>query len=189
MSNDLYTTPVATLQYPTLANAKADDNGRLKYSACFIFDTDAESPEGSSSLADLKNAVLAAAVAKFGDKAKDMLKSGALRNPLRDGAQKDDKPGFGAGKVFFNASTLYPPVIVDASLQDILDVEGQLYPGCQVRAQINFYAYDAKGNRGVAAGLTAVQKYAEGTKLASGGIDTKAAFGAPKKAAAEDMWD
>lgn len=188
MSNDLFTTPVATLQYPNLAKSRADDNGREKFSACLIFDADPETPEGSVALSDLKSAVLAAATAKFGDKAKDMLKSGALRNPLRDGAQKDDKPGFGEGKLFFNASTMFQPVVVDASLQDILDIEGQIYPGCKVRAQINFYGYDAKGNKGVAVGLTAIQKWSEGERLA-GGIDKKAAFGAPKKAAAEDMWD
>lgn len=186
--SELLTTPVGTLAFPTLANPRADEQGKMKYSLCLILDPDGETPQGSATFKQLQDAVTKVAKEKWGDKAASGLKSGALKNPLRDALQKEGKAGFDEGKFFFNCSTLYAPVLVDRQLNDVLDVENTFYPGCQVRAQINFYAYEAKGNKGVAVGLSAVQKYGEGERLA-GGIDTKAAFGAPDKAAEEDLWD
>ncbi len=41
----------------------------------------------------------------------------------------------------------------------------ELYSGCYVRASINFFAFNTNGNKGVAAGLGNIQKWAEGEPL------------------------
>lgn len=188
IASENFTTPVATLQYPTLASAKPDETGKLKYSCCLIFDADPTTPELSSSLEDMKKAILDVAVKAFGDKAVNMLKTGVLRHPFRDGLQKEGKPGFGEGKLFFNATTQYKPACIDQNVNEILDVTDQLYPGCQVRASINFYSYDSKGNKGIAVGLSAIQKWGDADRL-SGGVDIQSAFGAPKKSSTESLFD
>lgn len=41
----------------------------------------------------------------------------------------------------------------------------ELYSGCYVRASINFFSFNTNGNKGVAAGLGNVQKWADGEPL------------------------
>lgn len=174
------TTPVGVLQYPALFNAKPQtEGGEPVYSLCMIFDD----PE---QLAELEKAARAAAVEKFGDRAKEMVKSPGFRWPLRDGAEKASKPGFGPGTKFFNAKTKFKPPVIDKMHNDILD-SGEVYAGCLGRASIRFFGYDQKGNRGVGVSLNAFQKVADGERL--GGFDAKAAFGEAPKTDPDDMWD
>lgn len=177
------TTPIATLSYPVLFNPKPqNEGGEPVYSACLIF-------EDGIDLTPIKKAIQAAAMEKFGDKAKAMMQSGQLRNPLRDGSEKEGKSGFGAGKHFFNCKTKMRPPLIDKAHNDILDQEA-VYAGCQVRASVRFYGYDRNGNKGVGVALNAIQKVGEGERLA-GGVDLKNAFGAPPadSGADDDMWD
>ena len=46
--------------------------------------------------------------------------------------------------------------------------QSEVYSGCYARLTLNFYAYNANGNKGVAAGLGNVQKLRDGEPL--GGI-------------------
>ena len=46
-----------------------------------------------------------------------------------------------------------------------LDDPADLYAGCKVRASINFYGFDQKGNKGVAVGLRNIQKLSDGERL------------------------
>lgn len=90
-----------------------------------------------------------------------------LRTPLRDGdVERPDDPNY-KNSFFINASSASKPDIVDRDMNDILD-QSEFYSGCYGRASINFYPYDAKGNRGVAAGLGNLQKLADGTYLGGG---------------------
>ncbi|MNV25452.1 hypothetical protein D3C71_1165480 [compost metagenome] len=41
----------------------------------------------------------------------------------------------------------------------------EVYSGCFGRVSLNFYAFDTKGNKGVAAGLNNVQKMSDGDYL------------------------
>jgi hypothetical protein len=68
---------------------------------------------------------------------------------------------------FINANSKVKPGIVDKDLQAIMDPT-ELYSGCYGRASIVFYAYNANGNKGIAAGLQNLQKLEDGEPL--GGI-------------------
>lgn len=98
-----------------------------------------------------------------------------VKTPLRDGdIDRPEDPAY-AGTFFFNCSSERKPGIVDAALNPILDPT-EVYSGCYGRVNVNFYAYDSNGNRGVAAGLNHVQKIEDGEPL-GGGVSVATAFG------------
>ena len=70
------------------------------------------------------------------------------------------------GKYYINCNATQenPPELVDKFGQKIID-PSQLYSGCRVVASVSFYGYDTMGNRGVAVGLNAVMKLADGDRL------------------------
>ena len=90
-----------------------------------------------------------------------------LKTPLRDGdLDRPDDEAY-ANSYFINANSKVKPGIVDKDLQAIMDPT-ELYSGCYGRASIVFYAYNANGNKGIAAGLQNLQKLEDGEPL--GGI-------------------
>ena len=56
---------------------------------------------------------------------------------------------------------------MDADLNPIMDKD-EFYSGCYGRASINFYPFDAAGNKGIAVGLNNLQKMEDGERLAGG---------------------
>lgn len=98
-------------------------------------------------------------IAKFGGKIPPNLKL-----PLRDGdIDRPDDPNY-ADCFFVNANSKEKPGLVDRRRIPITDPL-ELYSGCYVRASINFFAFNTNGNKGVAAGLGNIQKWAEGEPL------------------------
>ena len=98
-----------------------------------------------------------------------------LKTPLRDGdLEKPDDENY-AGHWFMNASSGQKPGIVDANLQPIMS-EAEIYSGCYGRADVNFYAFNTSGNKGVACSLNNLQKLEDGEPLA-GRMSAAAAFG------------
>ena len=98
-------------------------------------------------------------VAKFGGKIPPNLKL-----PLRDGdIDRPDDPNY-ADCYFVNANSKEKPGLVDRRRIPITDPL-ELYSGCYVRASINFFAFNTNGNKGVAAGLGNIQKWADGEPL------------------------
>ena len=88
----------------------------------------------------------------------------AIKTPLRDGdAERPDDPAY-AGHYFLNANSATAPGIVDADCQPIL-TRSEVYSGVYGRASISFYAFNSSGNRGVACGLTNLQKIRDGEPL------------------------
>jgi hypothetical protein len=153
-------TPEATLSYPAISAPKETPSGASKYSACLIFD---DKPR------ELEAAVVATAVERWGAKAKGLLTSRQLRDPIRDGAEKPTV-GYGAGRWFVNASSNRQPGVVskyagpDGKPLPITDPE-ELYPGCRVRASLVPFAYEVNGNRGVSFLLGNIQKLGDGPRL------------------------
>jgi hypothetical protein len=87
-----------------------------------------------------------------------------LKTPLRDGdVERPDDDAY-ANCYFLNASSKNKPGVVDANVQPVLDAT-EVYSGCYGRLTLNFYAYAASGNKGIAAGLGNVQKLADGEPL------------------------
>jgi hypothetical protein len=99
------------------------------------------------------------------------------KNPLHDG--DGEKPNGGAygeeakGHYVLNATSKTKPGLVDIN-RDLLLEETEWYSGIYGRANINFYAYNASGNKGIACGLNHVQKIRDGEPLGGGGSPTDA---------------
>ncbi|HLN88999.1 MAG TPA: DUF2815 family protein [Candidatus Binatia bacterium] len=145
------------LSYCHVFNPQTDDNGEIKYSTAILI------PKGDKeTLKKIKAAVEAAKELgknKWGGKI-----PGNLKTPLRDGDEERGDDEVYKGHYFLNASSRQKPGIVDKNLKEIID-STELYSGCYARVSLNFYAYDAKGNRGIAAGLNNLQKVADGDYL------------------------
>lgn len=128
-----------------------------KYSCSFIIPK-----SDTETIAAIKAAIEQAkqdGVAKFGGKIPPNLK-----HPLRDGdIDRPDDPNY-ADSYFVNANSKERPGLVDRRRIPITDPL-ELYSGCYVRASINFFAFNTNGNKGVAAGLGNIQKWADGEPL------------------------
>ncbi|OLN21882.1 hypothetical protein BTO30_12345 [Domibacillus antri] len=97
--------------------------------------------------------------AKFGGKIPANLKT-----PLRDGdLDREDDPAY-ADSYFINLTSKTAPGIVDQNKIKLTDSTA-IYSGCYVRVSLNMYAFNTNGNKGIAAGLNNVQKWADGEFL------------------------
>lgn len=54
----------------------------------------------------------------------------------------------------------------------------KVYSGCYVRGSVNFYAFNTKGNKGIACGLGNIQKVRESENLGGRGATVADDFGA-----------
>ena len=101
------------------------------------------------------------------------------RTPLYDGdGYRQSGEAFGEecrGSMVITASAKQQPVIVGLDMQNILN-PADVYSGCYIRANINFFAYNSNGNKGIGCGLNAVQKIEDGEPL-GGRVSAEEAFG------------
>jgi hypothetical protein len=89
---------------------------------------------------------------------------GNLKQPLRDGdVERPDDENY-AGHMFINANCKTKPGIVDKNSKPIMD-QDEVYSGCYGRASITFYAFNAKGSKGIACGLNHIMKTKDGEPL------------------------
>lgn len=163
-------TPAATLSYPHLFEATTGPGGegKPKFSATLVF-------APGTDITALKQAAIAAARAKFGDKTEALIRAGKIAMPFREDAE--DK-GYPEGSVYINCrSDQSPglvsrykgpdnkPSIITKDMQKPGD-PNELYPGCQVRASVVAFGYDFQGmKKGVSFALNNVQKLGDGTRL------------------------
>lgn len=94
-----------------------------------------------------------------------------------DGVRPSGEP-FGPeckGHMVITASSKTQPQVVDLNVQPILN-QAEVYSGCYGRVNLNFFAYNQAGNRGIGCGLNCIQKVADGEPL-SGGVSVQEAFG------------
>jgi hypothetical protein len=146
------------LSYAKIWKPEAMEEGQEpKFSTSLII-----SKDDKANLTKIKDAVAAAKkqlVDKLGGK-----EPKGLKLPLRDGDEdREDTPGY-AGAYFINASSKRKPEIVDGKREPITE-ESRVYSGCFVNVSINFYPFDTKGNKGVAAGLGNIQLVKQGEPL------------------------
>jgi len=101
------------------------------------------------------------------------------RIPLYDGdGYRQSGEAFGEecrGCMVITASAKQQPVVVGLDMQNILN-PADVYSGCYIRANINFFAYNRNGNKGIGCGLNAVQKIEDGDPL-GGRVSAEEAFG------------
>lgn len=152
-------TPRALGAYVTLKAPKPGPNGGdAAFSICLLWDKTVD-------LTTIKDAIKAAAVSKWGDKAIEMLKAGRLKNPLRDGDVKaeDNSDPMYKGKVFLNAKNTNRPGLVDTSRNPV--DPGEVYSGCTFHAALRFFPFDKNGNKGVGCSLQNLMLVSKGKRM------------------------
>lgn len=161
-------TPEFRASYPAVFKPRKNDlNGKDEFDIVMLFPKDAD-------LSGLKAAAKAAIKKKWGDKP-----PAGLRSPFRDQGEKQAKSGDGLaaghveGAIFIRAKSTMAPGVVgprkDPATGKLEELdERSFYAGCYARAKVNAYAYDNKGNKGVAFGLRNVQKLRDGESLGGG---------------------
>lgn len=170
MSTDNNSTKVITgkvrLSYVHIFEPQPDDQGKDKYSTAILIPK-----SDKETLRKIKAAVDAAielGKSKWGGKV-----PANLKKPLRDGDEERPDDEAYAGHYFLNASSVNKPGIAKpigkgsdgkTKFQEITD-STEVYSGCYAKVSINFYPFDAKGNRGIAAGLNNVVKVQDGEFL------------------------
>ncbi len=171
MANENNETRVITgevrLSYTHIFEPQSIDGGDEKYSTALLIPK--SDKETLRRIQAAVNAAIEEGKSKWGGKVPTNLKK-----PLRDGdEERPDDPNY-AGHYFLNASSKNKPGIAkpigkDANgktkFQDI-DDSTEVYSGCYAKVSLNFYAFDAKGNRGIAAGLNNIVKIQDGEPLA-----------------------
>lgn len=135
--------------------------GEPKFSTMVIY------PKDAPYHGKVKAAIDAAAKAKWSGKL-----PAKFKHPIRDGDEEADEKGEHLrGHFFFNASTKRRPNVVGADIDEegsLTRLEpGEFKSGDYGKVSVNFYPFDVKGNRGVAAGLNNVQKLVDGEPLGS----------------------
>jgi hypothetical protein len=138
--------------------AANDDGGEKKYSASLII-----SKKDKKTL-DMMYAAEKAAKELGKTKWGGKIPGNLAPSVIRDGDAEREGDEAYAGAMFVNCSCKTKPGLVDRSLSPIMD-QDDLYSGCYGRASINFYAYDAKGKKGVACGLNNLMKMEDGDNL------------------------
>ncbi len=143
------------------------DGAPKKYSAALLI------PKSNKALVKQINAAIENAklegVTKWGGKVPPVLKL-----PLRDGdLEKPDDENY-KGMYWLNATSAQQPGVIDRSKNELLD-KTKLYSGCYAMVDINFYAFNSNGNRGIACGLNNIMVLRDGPALAGKG-SAKSAF-------------
>ena len=95
-----------------------------------------------------------------------------------DGARPSDGMPFGdecKGCWVFTASCKNRPQIVDTNMQEVID-SNKVYSGVYARVNVNFFAYENSGKKGIGCGLNCVQILHDGEAL-GGGVSAAEAFG------------
>ena len=158
------------ISFANIWEPKAINGGDEKYSvSCLIPKSD------KKTIARIQKAVEAAKedgkTRKWGGKIPPNLKL-----PLRDGdIDRPDDENY-EDCFFLNASSKDAPQVVDRKVNPVLDPM-MVYSGCYCNVSVNFYAFNANGNRGVAAGLGNIQFVCDGERL-SGKASADADFDA-----------
>ena len=146
------------ISFANIFEPKSINGGEAKYSVSCLIPKD-----DKKTLLAIHKAVEAAKedgkVRKWGGKLPPNLKL-----PLRDGdIDRPDDENY-QKHFFLNATSKDAPQVVDRHVQLVTDPM-MVYSGCYCYVTINFYPFNANGNRGVAAGLGNIQFVKDGDRL------------------------
>jgi hypothetical protein len=160
------------LTFPQLFDAKqVNGQGDPKFSAAFLI------PRDHPQIGAIKEAIKAAAEAKWGAKALEVLKAlqASDKLALHDGDAKSDYDGY-AGNFFVNASNKIRPLVIGPQREPLTASDGKPYSGCYVNAIVEFWAQDNQFGKRVNASLLGVQFAKDGERLAGGGVASQDDF-------------
>jgi hypothetical protein len=161
-----------TLLPPNIWEPKSINGGNEKYSVSIIIPK-----SDKETLAKIEAAVKVAyeeGKSTLKGNSKALPKLADIKTPLRDGDK--ERPGDEAyeGSFFLNANSTMQPDIIDRYRDEITD-QKLVYSGCYCKFLINFYAFSASGNKGIACGLNGIQLIPKGEPL-GGRRNAKDAF-------------
>lgn len=150
--------------YANVWEPKSINGGTPKYSVSLIIPK--SDKETVKKIRDAIQAAYEEGEGKLKGNGRSVPPLSAIKTPLRDGdKEKPDDEAY-AGSYFLNANSAKAPGIVDAAVQKIID-RSEVYSGVYGRASINFYAFNTRGNRGIACSLNNLQKIRDGEPLGS----------------------
>lgn len=135
-----------------------------KHAATFLI------PSGSELEKKVEAEILAAAERKWPGKGAAVIKQirgNNMRFCLRPEGEKD-YAGY-ADHVFFKATNVSRPTVIDRDKTPLTKADGKPYSGCYVNASVEFYGYENNG-KGIAASLKGVQFFRDGDAFAGGGV-------------------
>lgn len=167
-------TPLCRFSFVNLLKPRTFEEGKAPtYNCTLLF------PKGTD-ISALQNAAVQAAVDEWGDKAKQMIKDGLIKNPFLDGdgpqglSKKtgERQKGF-AGMTFVRVMSGqdYPPVLVNGQRRPITKAE-EFYAGCWGYAVVNAFTWEnSKNGRGVSFSISMAQKVRDDEKLGGGAGD------------------
>lgn len=159
-------TPKGRVCFPEVYHAKAmNETSKPKYSVVLLFDKAEidKDPAQAARLKDMVDAAEKACQEMFKCGLKDQYRGKPLSNPFR---KSEEKPEYmPAGQFFVRFSTMKRPGVVDASKRPISGETDDFYAGCFAHASYTVYAFDEGGNRGVAFGLSNIQKIQDGERM------------------------
>ncbi len=167
-----YMTPVFRASFPNVREARegmtGDDGkkGKPKYGISAIWTPSKFSESEKKQWRTLRQAINAICLERFKKGEKDLPAN--YKHGLRDGAEKEELEGYGAGTKFANLTTMQRPGVVraDRTPISIEEMDDEVYPGCYMRATVTIYTYNNKG-KGYAIGLMNLQKVKDGPRLDS----------------------
>ena len=164
MSENKQTTKVkipCRISFANIWEPKSINGSDEKYSvSCIISKKDTKTISAIN--AAIEAAKEAGKVKKWGGK----IPAGpGFKLPLRDGDIERSEDEAYAGSFFVNANSKDKPQVVDRHVQPITDPL-DCGSGDYCFVTVNFYPFNANGNRGIAAGLGNIQKVRDGERLA-----------------------
>lgn len=153
--------------FPKVFKPEAMEEGQdPKYSICLLI------PKSDTALVAKIKAAIDSCIEE-NKKMFDGVPKGKLKNPLRDAddetnESKVNDPNYEKvwkGHYFMNVSTKNKPGVLNAKREPIIE-PNDFYAGCYGYATINPFAFDQKGNKGIAFGLNNLLKSKDGERIA-----------------------
>lgn len=164
-------TGLVRFSYAHVFKAKAaNENAEPKFSVCLLI------PKSDTETVKRIEAAIASAW-KLGESKMGGKVPKVYKNPLRDGDEEKEAEEY-KGMYFINANSNKKPGIIDSKRLKIVEdpemsmeddvSEEEFYSGCWGKVSLNFFAYNASGNKGVGCGLNNILKLKDDTRLSGG---------------------
>lgn len=165
-------TGICRASYLTVITPRAQNGGDEKYSVQLLI------PKTDTATINAVKGAIAAAIAEDRKGKNRLVGIEQPKTTLHDGDGLRPSGGkYGEecfGHMVLSTSSKQKPGLVDIN-NNLLPEAAEWYSGIYVRANINFYAYNTGGSKGIACGLNHLKKMRDGEAL-SGGGDPSSAF-------------
>ena len=175
------TTPVFRMSFPNLDKPSKMEGsaGDPKYGVTGLFTATSFTPQDAERWKALRIAAVAALRDKFANKAfgADKKILPAYKMPFRDGMEKPDKAGYGAGVTFMRMANKSPPGMIRIGAGGVKTklTDSAFYAGCFARASVSFWGFD-NNSKGVAVNLHNLIFIGDGEKFGNQGPDAENDF-------------